>query len=77
MNFQFCINILLRLPALGMVVVLCCLLTLSMVFDNGLCGFQQDRWFRFCANLFSCYLLTTVICGRMVEKILSTVPVEF
>ena len=47
-----------------------------MVFDNGLCGLQQDRRFRFCANLFSCYLLTTVICGRMVEEILSTVPIE-
>ena len=45
-----------------------------MGFDNGLCGLQQDRRFRFCANLFSCYL--TVICGRMVEEILSTVPIE-
>ena len=47
-----------------------------MVFDNGLCGLQQDRRFRFYSNLFSCYLLTTVICGRMVEEILSTVPIE-
>ena len=60
----------------GIVVVLRCLLTLSMVFDNGLCGLQQDRQFRFCANLFSCYLLRTVICGRMVEEILSTIPIK-